>query len=80
MDMKADFLQFHGFDETMPRVARELAAHGVRRNYFPANDPAFFRRLLEAGVEFPLTDRLDTMLGVLDEIGVPPPALTRKLP
>jgi glycerophosphoryl diester phosphodiesterase len=72
--MKADFLQLHGFSETMPRVARDLAVHGVRRNYFPANDPAFFRRLLEAGVQFPLTDNLDAMLAVLKDIGVPPPA------
>jgi glycerophosphoryl diester phosphodiesterase len=72
--MQANFLQLHGFAESMPHVADKLAAHGVQRNYFPANDPAFFRRLLEAGVQFPLTDNLDAMLAVLKDIDVPPPA------
>lgn len=71
MDNHCQFLQFHGFGTDMPRVCRELAAHGVRRNYFPANDPAFFRRALEAGIQYPLTDNLDAMLAVLDELGVP---------
>jgi len=75
--LKADFLQFHGFTNNMPQVCHELAKHGIRRNYFPANDPVFFRRLLEAGVQYPLTDHLDGMLKVLKEIGVPPPPVKR---
>ncbi len=46
-------------------------------NYFGTEDPAMMRKLAEAGVDFILTDDLDTCHAVLAEYGVEPLAQPR---
>ncbi len=60
----ADFLQFFGWHERTAEAVRLLHENGVRVNYFKADEAAEIRRLLEIGVDFVLTDRLDTGLEV----------------
>jgi len=75
--MGAEYIQLMGWSECMPEVCAKLRAHGVTINYFGTSDPAMFRRLLQAGVQYPLTDNLDAMIAVLKEMGVPPAGPSR---
>jgi len=72
IDFGADFLQIWGWDESMADACERLHAAGVRVNYFGTEDPAMMRKLIEAKVDYILTDDLDTMLSVLAEYGVRP--------
>lgn len=71
IDMGAEYIQLLGWHDCMPATCAKLRAHGVTINYFGTSDPAMFRRLIEAGVQVPLTDNLDAMLTVLRDMGVP---------
>ncbi len=72
IDFGADFLQIWGWDESMGEVCEKLHAAGVRVNYFGTEDPVMMRKLIEAKVDYILTDDLDIMLAVLAEYGVRP--------
>jgi len=72
IDFGADFLQIWGWDDSMADACARLHTAGVRVNYFGTEDPAMMRKLTEAGVDYVLTDDLDTMLSVLAEYGVRP--------
>jgi len=72
IDLGAEFIQLVGWHDSMAEVCRNLKAHNITINYCCTEDPAFFRQLLEAGVQYPLTDTLDDMLAVLKDMGIPP--------
>jgi len=72
IDFGADYLQIWGWDESMGEACDRLHAAGVKVNYFGTEDPDLMRKLIEAKVDYILTDDLDTMLGVLAEYGVRP--------
>ena len=67
----AEYIQLYGWHDCMPQTCALLRQHGITINYFGTSDPVFFRKLLEAGVQYPLTDDLDGMIAVLHEMGVP---------
>lgn len=69
--MKTEYLQLLGWHDSMPTVCADLREHGVQINYCCTSDPIMFRRLLEAGVQYRLTDNLKAMIPVLRELGVP---------
>ena len=71
IDGGAEYIQLMGWHDCMPETCARLRAHGVTINYFGTSDPAMFRRLIEAGVQYPLTDDLDAMLVVLRDMGIP---------
>jgi glycerophosphoryl diester phosphodiesterase len=56
----------------MAEACERLHAAGVSVNFFGTEDPALMRRLIEARVDYILTDDLDTLLSVLGEFGVRP--------
>lgn len=66
----AQFIQICGWADCMPEVVAKLHAHDVQVNYFGTEDPALMRRLIEAGVDYVLTDHLDVMHEVMGEYGV----------
>ena len=68
----AEFIQVWGWHDTMPDACRRLHDAGVTINYFGTEDPVEMRRLAEAGVDYILSDDLDTLLAVLSEYGVEP--------
>lgn len=69
IEMKADFIQLYGgdVDPTHPHLLKERE---VRVNYCCANEADKVAALFEAGVEFPLVDRLGDMLRVADNVGI----------
>jgi glycerophosphoryl diester phosphodiesterase len=72
IDFGAEFLQIWGWDDSMAEACERLHAAGVSVNFFGTEDPALMRRLIEARVDYILTDDLDTLLSVLGEFGVRP--------
>ena len=72
IELGAEYLQIWGWDDSLPEVCACLHEHGITVNYFGTEDPAMMRKLAEAGVDFILTDDLDTCLTVLAEYGVEP--------
>jgi len=68
--MGAEYIQILGWHDCMPEACAKLREAGVGINYFGTSDPVFFRRLLEAGVQYPLVDNLDAVIPVLRELGV----------
>lgn len=64
IDLGAQFLQFFGEHEAMPQAVALLHKHGVKVNYFKADEPDDIRRMLGMGVDFVLTDKLDNGLMV----------------
>jgi len=69
--MRAEYIQIFGWHDCLPEVCAKLRSHRVTINYFGTSDPAMFRRLIEGGVQYPLTDNLDAMIAVLRDMGVP---------
>jgi len=65
IDLGAEFIQIWGWDESMPKVVERLHTAGVTVNYFGTSEEAMMRKLIEAGVDYILTDDLDLMLRVL---------------
>jgi glycerophosphoryl diester phosphodiesterase len=64
IELGARFIQFFGAHGAMPEAVKLLHSHGVKVNYFKADDPQEIRWALEIGVDFVLTDRLDAALAV----------------
>lgn len=67
---KADFIQLLGGESVDPGHTQQLHSAGVRINYCCANDADKVKSLLDAGVEFPLVDKLAEMLKVSDAAGI----------
>ncbi|WP_166825712.1 glycerophosphodiester phosphodiesterase [Thalassoroseus pseudoceratinae] len=67
--MGADFIQLLG-GPASPEVTAKLKEQNVRVNYCCANEAERVAALFNAGVQFPLVDRLDEMLNVADEHGI----------
>lgn len=63
----AEFIQLWGWSDNMPAVVEKLHAHGVIVNYFGTSEADTMRRLIQARIDYVLTDHLDLMLQVLDE-------------
>lgn len=63
MSAKANFAQPHCADFTVEDSA-EFRARGGKMNYFFCNVPQHLPKLMENGIDFPLTDKLDDMLKV----------------
>jgi glycerophosphoryl diester phosphodiesterase len=71
IEHKAEFIQLHkrnGLDG-LEAFVEQLHDAGVTVNYFGADDPDTIRALAAAGVDFILTDDLDTCLETLGETG-----------
>ncbi|MBC7288863.1 MAG: hypothetical protein H5T86_12675, partial [Armatimonadetes bacterium] len=62
IELGADFLQLFGWHERTGEAVALLHQHGIKVNYFKADDPEEIARLLDLGVDFVLTDRLDEAL------------------
>jgi glycerophosphoryl diester phosphodiesterase len=72
IDFGADYLQIWGWDDSMGEACERLHAAGVKVNYFGTEDPAMMRKLIDAQVDYILTDDLHTLLDVLEGYGVRP--------
>ncbi len=72
LEIKADFIQFLRKIEGLEEAVKKAHAQGVKANFFDANDPEKMRALVSAGIDYILTDDLDTCLKVLAEYGVKP--------
>lgn len=68
--MKADFIQLLGGKVVDPALTKRLRQRGVRINYCCANEAERVRKLFDAGVEFPLVDKVGGMLKVADQLGI----------
>ncbi|NPV49548.1 MAG: glycerophosphodiester phosphodiesterase [Armatimonadetes bacterium] len=68
----AQFIQLCGWADCMADVVKELHDHGITVNFFGTEDPVLMRRLIEAGVDYVLTDHLDLMHAVMQEYGIAP--------
>ncbi|MEI6502957.1 MAG: glycerophosphodiester phosphodiesterase family protein, partial [Armatimonadota bacterium] len=68
----AQFIQLWGWADCMPEVVDRLHANGVLVNYFGTSEASEMRRLIEAGVDYVLTDHLDLMHEVMAEYGLHP--------
>lgn len=69
---KADFIQLRGGLDGVTDAAARLHRGGVTVNYFSAQDDTSIRRLIDARVDYILTDDLDLLLAILAERGVQP--------
>lgn len=67
VELGARFLQLVDPPEGLKEAVALLHDHGVTINYFKADEPEAIRYLLEVGVDFVLTDRLDNGLAVWAE-------------
>ncbi len=67
---EADFIQLYGGDSVDPKHTSQLRDAGIRINYCCANEAAKVEALFEAGVQFPLVDKLAEMLVVSDKRGI----------
>ena len=68
--MRADFIQLLGSRGLDPGLLSRLRKNHVRINYFGTNDPRQLRKLLDMGVEFPLTDHASAMLQAAEQLGI----------
>ena len=71
IEMKADFIQLLGGTSVDRDYSERLRQNHVRINYCCANEADKVNALFAAGVEFPLVDRVEAMLNVADEYGIP---------
>jgi len=67
IETRAEFIQLAGPENGLKEAVDLCHANGITVNYFGAEDPAKIRRLVEAGVNYILTDDLDACLKVLSE-------------
>ncbi len=72
IDARADFIQALSGLDGLADAVRELHEHNISVNYFGAQDELLIRKLVEAGVDYILTDDLDLCLAVLASYGVQP--------
>ena len=68
---KSNFIQLYGGDRVDPALTKILQQHKIRINYCCANEADKVHQLFKAGVEFPLVDKLASMLKVADEQKIP---------
>lgn len=68
----AQFIQLWGWADCLPAVVDRLHQHSVTVNYFGTSEARMMRRLIEAGVDYILTDHLDLMHEVMAEYGLKP--------
>ena len=71
IDEKCEFIQLHkrnGLENIQAHV-RRLHDAGVRVNFFGTEDPEMIRKLRDAGVDFILTDDVDTARAALGKNG-----------
>ena len=69
---KAGFIQLRSGLDGVASAVERLHQGGVKVNYFSAQDDVSIRRLIDAKVDYILTDDLDLLLAVLAEKGVEP--------
>lgn len=67
--MKSDFIQLLGGNAD-PAHTKLLRARGIRINYCCTDKAEQVKQLFDAGVEFPLVDRVAAMLEVADSAGI----------
>jgi glycerophosphoryl diester phosphodiesterase len=72
IEARADFIQVRSGLDGLADAVRELHGHGILVNYFGAQEESAIRELVEAGVDYILTDDLDLCLRVLAKYGVRP--------
>lgn len=70
--MGAQFLQIWGWADCLPAVVENLHRHGVTVNFFGTSEASMMRRLIEARVDYVLTDHLDLMHQTMAEYGLKP--------
>lgn len=66
IEMDAEFIQLLGGTSVAPAFSKRLREHDVHINFCCANEAERVDALFQAGVEFPLVDRLEAMLKVAD--------------
>ncbi|MBE0660670.1 MAG: hypothetical protein IH602_23455, partial [Bryobacteraceae bacterium] len=69
---KADFIQLRGGLDTVGEAVNLLHHAGVKVNYFSAQDEYSIARLIDARVDYILTDDLHLLLSILARHGVQP--------
>ena len=67
---KAGFIQLRGGLDNVAEAVDLLHRAGIKVNYFSAQDPASIQRLIDARVDYILTDDLDLLLAILARHGV----------
>ncbi len=67
---KADFIQLYGGESVDASLTKQLRDAGVQINFCCANEADKVKTLFDAGVEFPLVDKIGDMLSVADDLGV----------
>lgn len=67
---KSDFIQLFGGERVDPNHTQQLVNAGVRINFCCANNADTVEALFQAGVQFPLVDKLADMLKVSDQRGI----------
>lgn len=72
IEVEADYIQFVHKLDGLEEAVKKVHAQGIMANFFDANDPEKMRALVAAGIDYILTDDLDTCLKVLAEYGVKP--------
>ena len=69
---RSEFLQLRSGPEGVAAAVKRLHEHGVTVNYYSAQEESLIRALIEAQVDYILTDDLDLTLSVLKQYGVKP--------
>lgn len=79
IEANADFIQlFHGNGtEGLREAVNKLHAHNIKVNWFGASEETPIRILMEAGIDYILTDDLDLCLSVVNEMPVSNEATTK---
>ncbi len=72
LQAKAEFIQLRSGLDGVARAVERLHQSGAKVNYFSAQDDVSIRRLIDAKVDYILTDDLDLLLAILAEKGVEP--------
>lgn len=79
IEMNAQFIQLRGEEEGLKELVENCRRNNVKVNYFGTEDPEKMKRLVDMGVNYILTDDLDTGLRVLKEdYGVKPVKLPKQ--
>ena len=67
---QADFIQLYGGNSVDAELTQQLKEAGVQINFCCVNEADKVKTLFEAGVEFPLVDKLSSMLAVSDDLEI----------
>ena len=68
---KSEFIQLYGGNQVDPAHTKILQGERIRINFCCANEADKVHQLFKAGVEFPLVDKLASMLTVADQHKIP---------